>query len=103
MHSLQAMLKDGYIPQIDGMIHVDKNNACLRKSSPLLCFFAVQMQLWKTQTQLQKIRKQSCTAFQKTYACMYLSLFGRSLLICGAAAPQMHFGKKVLNVGVLFF
>ena len=61
-----------YIPQTDGTIRVNKNNACLRKSSPLLCFFVIQTQLWKTQTQLwktqtqlRKIRKQGCTAFQK--------------------------------------
>ena len=73
----------------------------------LLFCFSVTHVAWKTQTQLRKICKQSCTMFQKLMCARTqrsseeafhvfernLTILRRSLPICGRDVPQMHFGK----------
>jgi len=47
------------------MVFIFKNDACLAETFPLLFCFSITNTARKTQMQLQKIHKRSCTAFRK--------------------------------------
>ena len=89
-------------------VHVNKNDVCLLKPFPLLFCFAITNAALEDKTQLWKICKWSCTAFQKLMCVRTqhfseeafhlfgsaLPILGRTLPICDAAAPQMHVWKS---------
>jgi len=94
------------------MVHVFKSEVRLWKPFPLLFCSAVTNAAQKTQTQLRKIRKQSCTVFGNL--CVYKPsapqkkpsarnlIFGRSLPICGASCATNTF-CKTFQMSASFF
>jgi len=86
--------------------YISKNDASLWKPLPLLCHMYITATNEDPENTCADAAPEDLQAklhsTSETYVCTNPALFARRLLICGAAALQMHIWKDVPKASVLF-